>query len=83
MRYVNLFVVTLLLAGCNLTPLKIDPCTIMPELATCYAVPLNQPEKPEYERPLNPGDICVTSDEYAAIQKSYRELLKRCGDRCK
>jgi hypothetical protein len=55
----------------------------MPELKSCYAVPLNQPEKEEYERPIQAGDICVTPDEYAAIQKSYRELLKRCGDRCK
>jgi hypothetical protein len=55
----------------------------MPELTTCYAVPINQPEKPEYERPLVAGDICVSPEEYAEIQKSYRELLKRCGDKCK
>ena len=83
MRFVSLLTVTILLAGCNLAPLKIDPCTILPGLTTCYAVPLNQPEKPEYERPLQGGDVCVTPDEYAAIQKSYRELPRRCGDRCK
>lgn len=71
------------MAACNLKPLTIDPCSILPDLKNCYAVPINNPAKKEYERPLNVGDICVTSDEYAALQKSYRALLKRCGNACK
>jgi hypothetical protein len=51
-----------------------------PQWAHC--VPLNQPDKPEYDRPVQPGDIIVTPDEYAAIQKQYRELLRLCADRC-
>jgi hypothetical protein len=54
----------------------------MPDLKTCYAVPINQPDKKEYEREIQPGDICVTPDEYAELQKNFRELLRRCGDRC-
>jgi hypothetical protein len=74
-----------LLAGCKLEPLKIDPCALLPETETCYAVPINQPGRQEYVRPLNhnPPDICVTSDEYARTQKAYRELMRLCGDRCK
>lgn len=70
-------------AGCKLTPLKIDPCAVWSTYPLqCHAVPINQPGKEEYERPLNLGDICVTSDEYAELQKSYREIMRRCGDRC-
>lgn len=72
-----------MLAGCKLEPLQIDPCAIMPELQTCYAIPLNQTGKPEYERPIAAGDICVGPDEYAKIQKSYREMMRLCGSRCK
>lgn len=72
-----------MLAGCKLKPLKIDPCAVWPDdISMCHAVPLNQPGKPEYDREIAPMDICVTPDEYAEIQKSYRELLRRCGDRC-
>jgi hypothetical protein len=82
MRYLILLSMVLT-AGCrSFEQLAIDPCSIMPEMNICYAVPLNQPGKQEYERPLNVGDICVTQDEYAKIQKHYRELMKRCGDRC-
>lgn len=48
----------------------------------CHAVPLNQPGKEEYDRPVNVSDVVVTADEYAEIQKSYREIMRRCGDRC-
>jgi hypothetical protein len=79
-----IFFAVLMVAGCKLTPLKIDPCAVWPDdISNCYAVPLNQAGKLPYDRKINPGDICVTSDEYAKIQKSYREILKRCGDRCK
>lgn len=74
------------LQGCKLEPLKIDPCGVYVEpngVAFCHAVPLNQPGKLEYEREVKNADICVTSDEYAELQKSYRELFRRCGDRCK
>jgi len=81
MRYAILLAMTLT-AGCRLAPLEIDPCTIMPEVETCYAIPLNQSGKQEYERPLRPGDVCVTSEEYAEIQKRFRELLERCGEKC-
>lgn len=71
-------------SGCNLTPLKIDPCTVTPwNLNECYAQPINQPDKEPYYRNINAGDVVVTADEYAETQKSYREILKKCGDRCK
>jgi len=81
-RYVSLFVLVLL-AGCKLDPIKIDPCSILPGGIDCYAIPLNQPDKEEYERPLNLGDVCVTSDEYAQLQKHFNRLMQKCGDRCK
>ncbi len=71
------------MVGCKLDPLKIDPCSVYsdPLFPLCYAVPLNSQKQP-YDRKVQSGDICVTSDEYAEIQKSYREILKRCGDKC-
>ena len=85
--FVSLSAAVLLTVGCKLTPLKIDPCAVYPpdpsDTLYCRAVPINQPEKPEYDRTVNPGDICVSSDEYGELQKSYRDLMRRCGDRCK
>lgn len=88
MRYVILCAILLITAGCKLEPLKIDPCTVLPkslwgEDPTCFAVPLNQPDKPEYDRVVIPGDICVSSTEYQALQNSYREILDRCAEKCK
>lgn len=87
MRLKNLFLISLgtlaILAACNLKPLTIDPCAILPDLKTCHAVPLNNPSKPEYDRLISASDICVTDDEYAALQKAYRTLLRRCGNSCK
>lgn len=81
--FVSLSLVVLT-AGCKLKPLKIDPCGAYPHplFPLCLAVPLNQPQKPEYDREIKPSDICVTSDEYAQIQKYTRELIERCGDKC-
>lgn len=70
------------LQGCRLEPLKVDPCVIYPDLKSCFAVPLNQPGKPEYDRPLNPSDVCLTADEYVKLQQFSRDVLERCGDRC-
>ena len=82
MRFLIFFVVVLT-AGCSLEPLKIDPCAVyIADPYKCHAVPLHQPGKEEYDRDINPGDICVSSDEYAALQKSYRELRRRCGEKC-
>lgn len=78
-----LILCALILVGCKLTPLKVDPCFTMPDSpGRCYAIPINQKSKPAYERALNLGDVCVTMDEYATMQKSYRELMRKCGDRC-
>jgi type IV pilus biogenesis protein CpaD/CtpE len=75
--------VAVLLQGCKTPQLEVDPCGVYPDdRTTCHAVPLNE-EKPEYDRPIMGGDICVTLDEYAKIQKYYRDMMKRCGDRCK
>lgn len=77
-----LSVVTLLTA-CKLDPLQIDPCSVFFDNSfECHAVPINQPGKPQYDRSLNNGDICVTSDEYAALQKSFREIMRHCGENC-
>lgn len=75
--------------ACDLEPLQIDPCAILPDLKTCHAVPINQPDKPEYDRLIEPGNVCLIPDEYAKAQKFSREVLRRCkalkqacGDRC-
>lgn len=85
MNLKNLLLISFVIAmaGCNLKPLTIDPCAILPDMKSCYAVPLNNPGKANYERLLNAGDICFLSDEYARAQKSYRALMRKCGDRCK
>lgn len=84
MRYAILLVSLSLLAGCEtFQKLKIDPCAILPDMKTCFAVPINQPEKPEYERSLESGDICVTPEEYVALAENYKEALRRCGKNCK
>jgi cell wall-associated NlpC family hydrolase len=37
--------------GCKVKPLKIDPCAVYPnDPRYCYAVPINQPGKDEYDR---------------------------------
>lgn len=89
MLFLGLFV-TLTMAGCNALSLKIDPCMAYWEtnkenskFLNGWCVPLNNPKKPEYERAPKEGDVFVTAEEYAAIQKHYREMLRRCGDRCK
>lgn len=74
------------MVACKLEPLKIDPCAVVSEFTSitiCHAVPINQPGKEEYDREIELGDICVTPDDYAKLQKSYRELMRLCGDRCK
>ncbi len=68
--------------GCKVVPPKVDPCAILPDLLWCHATPINQPDKPAYDRPVEEGDICVTPDEYAALQKFLREIKRQCGDRC-
>lgn len=76
---------SLILVGCNthpILPLKVDPCTVLPDKVTCLAVPLNQVTTP-YERLIYPGDITFKPDDYAQIQKKYREILRLCGERCK
>ncbi len=72
------------MAGCKLKPLAIDPCAVWVDelVITCHAIPLNQSEKPEYERDIKDGDVCVTGEEYAALQKQFREVMRRCGDEC-
>ncbi len=80
------FCALLLLAGCSLPDIKVDPCQVLPPEegvpTSAHCIPINQPEKPEYDRPVNPGDVVVTADEWAKIQKYVREILRRCGDRC-
>lgn len=87
------------LCGCEtaLKPLQIDPCNVLPGRQTCYAVPLNQPGKSEYERALRDGsededgdgkpdlnpDICVSVREFTEAKKREKELIRRCGDRCR
>ncbi len=71
--------------GCStapVEPLKLNPCSVLPGINSCQAVPINQYLKPEFERIIMPGDICFTLDDYATLQKNYREVLKRCGELC-
>lgn len=70
------------LQGCKLEPLQVDPCVVYPDKVSCIAFPLNQPGKAEYDRPIEGTNVCVTADEYAKVQKFYRDVLERCGDRC-
>lgn len=66
------------LQGCKLKALKVDPCAV-DEFMNCHAVPLNSP-KQEYDRSVNKGDICLTSDEYAEVQKAFREMERRINE---
>ena len=67
-------------AGCStLSPLQVDPCAVTPLFDTCHAVPLNQPGIEPYDRVIEKGDICFTPEDYARIQKSYRQLVRQCG----
>lgn len=61
-----------LLTACSSIPktLAVDPCMVQPDSWDCYAVPLNQPAKPEYVRKIEPGDVCFSIDEYVQIQKA-------------
>jgi hypothetical protein len=75
------------LVGCRDDALKIDPCAVLPYdiriySVNCQAVPLNQPDKKEYERTVAPGDICISPAEYALTKKFYLNLIKKCGDKC-
>jgi hypothetical protein len=82
-RFVILFAASFLLIGCKpFKAIKVDPCGVLPDGKTLYCVPVNQPDKPEYERPIMPGDVCVTPDEYARVLKYHREILRRCGEKC-
>ena len=90
MRSVILFVA--LLAACShapIEPLKIDPCVVVPtvqlganlmskpEIRTCRAVPLNQPEKSDYDREIKGSDIVLTASEYAELIKKLHEYARR------
>ncbi len=74
------------MVGCShtpISPLKINPCSVLTDIDMCLAVPINQGAKPDYERLIMPSDSCMTSTEYSQLQKDYREILKRCGDKCR
>lgn len=67
--------------ACNtLSPLHVDPCMVIPdEIRKCRAIPLNQPDKLEYDRFIGPYDVCFTIEEYAEVQKYNRHLESKCG----
>ncbi len=72
-----LLVGSLSLLSCDDEP-KIDPCVYLGDgIGHCY--PLNSTEKPEYERPILPGDFCVTPSEYGTISKHHKYLHKELG----
>ena len=71
------------MVACDDTSLKnLAPCVIYPELDKCLAVPLDDSKQP-YERLLQVNDVCIPSDDYALVQKHYRAILRKCGNRCK
>lgn len=90
-RALSLISCAALTAGCSsIDPPKIDPCQAFwevsegkPPFLDAHCVPLNQPGKPEYDRPIAAEDVCVKSEEYAALQKFMRDVIRECGDRCK
>lgn len=83
MRFVILAIFSIAIASCRAPELKVDPCTILPDLQTCFAVPINQMEKPEYERPIVAGDVCFSPEDYARLAEYNDELLRRCGKNCR
>lgn len=78
------------MAGCNGAVLNVDPCMAYKDFdkegrpfLNGWCVPLNNPKKPEYERAPKETDVFVTADEYSRIQKYMRDMLRRCGSKCK
>lgn len=70
------------MVACKSEPLDVDPCGIWPDdISMCHAIPLIE-SNPEYDRRLEPGDICVGPDGYARIQKRYRKIMEQCGNKC-
>ena len=69
-------------SSASIKPLEINPCSVLPGINTCQAVPINQYLKPEYERIIMQGDICLTPDDYSKLKSQYREIMIRCGDKC-
>ena len=71
------------MAACKDISLKnLAPCVVYPELDKCLAVPLDETQAP-YDRLLEVNDVCIPSDDYANVQKHYRDLLKKCGNKCR
>jgi hypothetical protein len=67
--------------GCKVKPLKIDPCAVYPnDPRYCYAVPINQPGKDEYDRLVQGGDICITAEEYTRAREYIRQVRQQCGE---
>lgn len=66
----------------SLEPLKIDPCSILNDVETCRAIPLNQPGIEDYDRLLRPGDICLTPEDFGKAKKRYSEIMRLCGEKC-
>lgn len=80
-------------------PMKIDPCVVIPTIElkagdhqlpitsrpdlSCRAVPLNQPEKADYDRELKGSDVCLTASDYATLIKKLHEYADRCGEKCR
>ena len=71
------------MVSCKAPEVIVDPCTILPGLTDCFAVPINQPEKPEYERPIVPGDVCFSPEDYARLAEYNDDILRRCGKNCR
>jgi hypothetical protein len=62
-------------------PLNIDPCITWPDdVRRCHATPINQPGVPEYDRDVGFGEVVLRLDEWAAVQKNYREMKRRLED---
>lgn len=77
----SLFVLALMGACKEIDELKVDPCTVYPNLETCLAVPINQGNLPPYERAIEAGNICFKDHEYTNLKKYGQELQMRY-ERC-
>jgi len=62
-------------ASCQTEP-QIDVGNYEGELML-HMYPVNQPGKPEWDRQISHGDMCVNSDDYSKISIHHREMHQK------
>jgi hypothetical protein len=76
MRFILLFT-ALSSFGCVTAPkepLKYTPCVVLRDDSNeCRAVPVNQPEKQDFDRKLKSSDVCLPAADYVELQRRAKK----------